>query len=65
MALVCGCVLLGTLTFVWAALRTKPNSRSRLPEPAVTEAGHAAQHVEDIGLREAEPSSIGRHALEN
>lgn len=29
------------------------------------EAGHEAEHVEDVGLREAEDSPIWRYALEN
>lgn len=29
------------------------------------EEGHAAEHVEDVGLREAEDSPIWRHALAN
>jgi predicted nuclease of predicted toxin-antitoxin system len=31
----------------------------------LTEAGHDARHVEEVGLREAEDQPIWRHALEN
>lgn len=31
----------------------------------LVEAGHEAQHVEEIGLRDAEDSSIWRYAFEN
>lgn len=31
----------------------------------LTEAGHQAQHVEEVGLRDSEDSPIWRYALEN